>query len=139
VSLTRRVPLRRRKPLRAKGKPRPTKAEGLRIVKAKFGPCVVCLRWARMGRMPETDVMQGGDYHHPKSGNVRRGHRLGFCNCPWHHRGVPSTGWTSARMRSHFGPSLMDGSRLFHTTYGSDDDLIALQDEILGEESDAAA
>jgi hypothetical protein len=39
-------------------------------------------------------------------------------------------------MREHFGPSLMDGSRLFHATYGSDDELIALQSEILG---DAAA
>ena len=34
-------------------------------------------------------------------------------------------------MRAHFGPSLMDGSRLFHDTYGSDDELIALQTDIL--------
>lgn len=26
----------------------------------------------------------------------------------------------------------MDGSRLFHETYGSDDELLALQDELIG-------
>lgn len=93
----------------------------------------MCLRWARMGRMPLADVMPVGDYDHKKSGNLRRGHRFGFCSCKWHHQGYPGEGWTSERMRQHFGPSLMDGSRLFHATYGSDDDLIALQDELLGE------
>jgi hypothetical protein len=111
---------------------KPTKAEAARIVAAKEGPCIPCLVWSRMGHMPEMDVEIGGDYDHKKSGNVRRGHMKGFCNCAWHHRRVPGEGWTHAQMTAHFGPSLMDGSRLFHATYGSDDDLIALQTGQIG-------
>lgn len=81
--------------------------------------------------MPESHVMQGGDYDHKKSGNIRRGHAFGFCACKWHHLGHPGEGWLADQMRLHFGPSLMDGSRLFHDTYGSDDELIELQTEIL--------
>ncbi|UXB21938.1 hypothetical protein K7566_09630 [Stenotrophomonas maltophilia] len=39
----------------------------------------------------------------------------------------PLEGSTFATMRQIYGPSLMDGSRTFHETYGSDDELIANQ------------
>lgn len=109
----------------------PTKEEEARIVAAKFGPCMPCLSWARAGNMPMHDVAIGGDYDHKKSGNIRRGHMFGFCSCKWHHFGHPGEGWTIPQMREHFGPSLMDGSRLFHAAYGGDDELIALQTEVL--------
>lgn len=71
----------------------------------------------------------GGDYHHVKSGNIRRGHAFGFCLCGWHHRGLIPDFYSGAvaDMRAAWGPSLMDGSRLFHSIYGSDDELIELQ------------
>lgn len=116
---------------RGKSTGTPTKAESMRIVEAKLGPCVPCLVWARAGNMPMDHVMQGGEYDHKKSGNVRRGHMFGFNACQWHHRRIPGEGWTFKAMREHFGPSLLDGSKLFAATYGSDDDLIALQTEIL--------
>lgn len=111
---------------------KPTQAEAARIVAAKEGPCIPCLSWSRLGNMPEEDVEIGGDYDHKKSGNVRRGHLAGFCSCGWHHRRIVPYGWTHAEMTKHYGPSLMDGSKLFASVYGSDDELIALQTEILG-------
>lgn len=105
--------------------------ESERIVSSKEGACIPCLVWARAGNMPLTDVMQGGDYDHKKSGNMRRGHMFGFCSCAWHHRRVPGEGWTHAQMTEHFGPSLMDGSRRFRQTYGTDDELIEQQTEII--------
>lgn len=103
-----------------------TKAEAARVTAAK-SCCMPCLVWARAGRMPLADVAVECDYNHAKSGNIRRGHGQGYAGCLWHHRGRVGDGWNHAHMRAHFGPSLMDGSRLFHETYGSDDELIALQ------------
>lgn len=108
-----------------------TPTEAARVVEAKTTACIPCLVWARMGRMPMAHVATCCGYDHSKSGNIRRGHDKGFGSCNWHHQALVDDGWTHAAMREHFGPSLMDGSRLFHDTYGSDDELIALQDEIL--------
>lgn len=110
---------------------KPTKAEEARIVAAKLGVCVPCLVWARNGNMPIEHVAQTGDYDHKKSGNKRRGHMFGYCACKWHHLRHPGDGWTHAKMLAHFGPSLLDGSRLFKAAYGQDDELIALQTELL--------
>ena len=73
----------------------------------------------------------GCDYNHAKSGNIRRGHMQGYALCGYHHRRIPFDGYTHADMRFSFGPSLMDGSRLFHETYGPDDELIELQTKII--------
>ena len=116
---------------------RPMTADELsRIHAAKEMCCIPCYVWARMGRMPMEHVARVSQYDHSKSGNIRRGHGKGFASCLWHHQRrleQPGT-WTHARMRAHFGPSLLDGSRLFHDTYGSDDELIALQDALLAGE-----
>lgn len=146
MTLMRRTPLKpstkpmvRTKPLRAFRKKRRagnkpmTKDELARVMAAKEGPCIPCYVWAHAGNMPETDICRCNEYDHSKSGNLRRGHDKGFASCQWHHRRVPASGWNHAHMRAHFGPSLMDGSRLFHDTYGDDDTLIALQNKLLEE------
>lgn len=127
----------RRKPMKAfRKKRRPgnrpmTVDERARVLAAKEAKCIPCLVWARAGHMPLEDVATCCDYDHAKRGNLRRGHGKGFASCLWHHRGRVGDGWNHARMRAHFGPSLMDGSRLFRETYGDDDTLIAIQDELL--------
>lgn len=109
-----------------------TSTQAARVMAAKVDHvCIPCLVWHRLGHMPREDVATCCDYDHAKSGNLRRGHDHGFASCLWHHRRRIGDGWTFAAMATHFGPSLMDGSRLFRDTYGSDDDLIALQDDIL--------
>ena len=145
--MLRRKPLKPGKPMRSfRKKRRPgnrpmTAEESARVMQAKETVCVPCYVWARNGNMPLSDVARISQYDHSKSGNIRRGHGKGFASCLWHHQGrleQPDC-WTHAAMRAHFGPSLMDGSRLFHETYGSDDELIALQDELLGIPSEEAA
>lgn len=113
-----------------------TRAESALVDAAKQAdqPCVACLVWAEAGNMPLEDVAVCGDWNHAKSGNVRRGHGKGWKGCGWHHRGLVADRWTRTAIRQHFGPSLMDGSRLFHATYGTDDQLIARQRELLGME-----
>lgn len=117
---------------------KPTQAEAARIVACKLGPCVACVIWERHPSAPEgfrvyLDVDGGGDYHHLLSGGRRRGHLFGVCLCPWHHRAVLDWGMTHHEMREHYGPSLAEGSKPFHETFGSDDALLAKQSELLGE------
>lgn len=120
------------------GKPQ-TKEESARIVAAKEGPCICCLILHERGELERDMVVIGCDYNHAKSGNIRRGHRFGFALCRWHHERHPWGEFTHRQMAVIYGVSLKDGSRLFHETYGSDDALIAKQDEILGSDGRAAA
>lgn len=108
---------------------KPTKAEAQRIEDCKNGPCMACVKLYGIGSWW---IISHCDYHHLKSGNIRRGHRYGIGLCGWHHRRIPENGYTIERMTAIWGPSLMDGSRKFHETYGSDDELLALQDELIG-------
>ncbi|HEL4805623.1 TPA: hypothetical protein UN084_001129 [Stenotrophomonas maltophilia] len=107
--------------------PPPTKEEGARIELAKTGPCMACLALLEQQLLEPELVVYGCDYNHAKSGNLRRGHMLGYALCKWHHMRHPLEGNTFATMRQIYGPSLMDGSRTFHETYGSDDELIVNQ------------
>lgn len=104
----------------------PTKAESAWIVAVKEGPCLACYTLAK--------VCPGSDAHHLLSGGRRRGHMATIGLCAWHHRGVPDWGCTASEMRESYGPSLMDGSKLFRDAYGTDDELLALQKRLLGEE-----
>lgn len=113
----------------------PTQAEAARIVACKEGPCIACKVRHEAGHSPNGwSPLYGCDYHHMKSGNIRRGHMEGIGLCAWHHRGVPDFDFTAPEMRRLAGPSLMDGSRLFRDTYGSDDELLAIQNRILAGE-----
>lgn len=99
----------------------------------KVGVCVACFVWEQSEDAPDDFLpIYGCDYHHTKSGNIRRGHLFGFGLCTWHHRGHPPEGHTSRSARIWFGPGLMDGSKRFNGAYGSDDDLIEVQRDILG-------
>lgn len=111
--------------------PAATLAEGARIEDAKVGPCMACLSLVAQGLLQGSLVVYGCDYNHAKSGNKRRGHAFGYALCVWHHRRHPMQGKTFGEMREIYGPSLMDGSRTFHETYGSDDELIEQQTYII--------
>ena len=109
---------------------KPTKAEDARIVACKEGRCIACIiQQEKTGNYCDND---GCDYHHLKSGNIRRGHRFGIGLCGHHHRKIPIAGYRTTEMVCYFGPSLMDGSRAFREAYGSDDELLAMQDKLIG-------
>jgi RecA-dependent nuclease len=109
---------------------RPTKEEAARIVAAKEGACLACYVHSWNGEMPVEYIVFGCDYNHCKSGNIRRGHMFGFALCPWHHRAVPGDDGPRAMLKM-YGPSLAHGSRTFREFYGSDDELIDLQTELI--------
>ncbi len=120
----------------------PTKAELAHMGLCKERVCVICLQrvaagllpaqWAVVGN-PDTPALYYGllQYHHTKSGNIRRGHLAGFAMCEWHHEGIPPQGFDKYTAETRWGPSLKGGSRTFHETYGSDDELIEIQQLIL--------
>lgn len=114
----------------------PTKAEAAYIEAVKSGPCVCCVLWAmkKNGWPLELAVdcaNVGVDFHHLLAGGRRRGHEHGVGLCEWHHRGVSVELIALAIMRKLHGPALSEGSRPFHLAFGSDDDLVAVQKQIL--------
>lgn len=88
--------------------------------------CILCRQRHRF---------QHGDIHHLNlgghAGQKRRGDRFTICLCPWHHRAVPLPGLDLKRTETLCGPSLARSPRLFRETWGSDDDLLYHQDELL--------
>lgn len=72
------------------------------------------------------------EIHHLLSGNKRRGHKYTISLCLWHHRAQLMYGYTKKDLREIYGPSLAEGSKPFHFWFGTDDDLLAEQDRLLG-------
>lgn len=89
----------------------------------KEGPCLCCWMRGLPSVYPEI--------HHLLSGNKRRGHLFTIGLCAYHHRGYPFHGMTAAESEAYAGPSLAHGSKPFHADFGSDDELLALQDRLL--------
>lgn len=106
---------------------KPTKAEAERMARLSAMPCVVCrLRLRPLIQPSPTEV------HHLLSGNKRRGHLFTIPLCGWHHRGIGSQPVTGGDMTCDLhGPSLALRSKKFHETYGSDNELLALTNELL--------
>jgi len=109
------------------GGKRRTKAEQERFDRIKEGPCIACLQRG-------IDLSGQGlvEVHHLLSGGRRIGHMATVGLCAWSHRAVPFWGMTHEEMRDHYGPSLAEGSRPFHAEFGSDAELLEMQNGILG-------
>lgn len=71
-------------------------------------------------------------WHHLK-GKSRHDLTIGLC-C-WHHMAIPFPGWSHKGMRDYYGPSLAEGSKAFHLEFGTDAELLEVQNQILAEES----
>jgi len=111
-----------------KTKPR-NKAEQARFDKMKeAGICMACHQ--RVGMH-----WQHIEIHHLLSGNKRIGHMATVSLCPWHHRGVYQSGHGHDKdsMTQSLGASLANGSKPFRAEFGSDAELLAMQNEMLGE------
>jgi len=68
-----------------------------------------------------------------KHGQKRRGQDEVIGLNPYSHRGVPFNGLSLAQCRELFGPSLAREPRAFRETFGSDDALLAMQNDLLRE------
>lgn len=111
-----------------------TKAEGLHIDACKLRPCVICTLRCSWGVLAPGRVFRYGQFHHFKSGNIRRGHMYGICLCDWHHNGNPPEGVTHEEANRIWGTPLagrFGGSALFHQTYGTQEELLEVQQFLL--------
>lgn len=103
-----------------------TRAEQARFDKMKeMGICMACYQDGVKGR-------QFIQIHHFLCGNKRIGHMATASLCIWHHLGQTPDGVSKEQMQARFGPSLAHGSKPFRARYGSDAELLALQNEFLG-------
>jgi len=68
-----------------------------------------------------------------RAGQKRRGDRYTIGLTPWYHDGIVPLGETKASMTRRFGPSLKYQSKAFRERFGSDDELLAYQDQLIEE------
>lgn len=102
----------------------PTKTESMWIGATKRNGCLCCIS---MGYAHDRDGYMV-EAHHLLEGGIRRGHFYTVGLCMWHHRArVYVSGWTHETHRRMLGPSLDEGSDIFHARFGLDDDLLRAQ------------
>jgi hypothetical protein len=105
-----------------------TKAEQARFDAIKSGGCMACIqRGIDMAGQGLVEV------HHLLSGGRRIGHMATVGLCCWHHRASLFLGHDHKAMRDHYGPSLAEGSKPFHSEFGGDALLLDMQNQLLGE------
>lgn len=87
-------------------------------------PCICCEKQQCSQPWPTEE-------HHLLSGGRRRGDEYSIPACQWHHRAKTLPAIPLQTMTRLYGPSLAQGSKLFHERYGSDDELLAETNEKL--------
>jgi len=111
----------------SKAKP-PTKAQRQRMDRIAELGCVAC-------RMKLGHRGFDATCHHQTEYARRKGHAATVGLCPWHHFGqVPEGCRDRAQATRDLGPSLAGpegGSRPFRERFGSDDELLRYQNELL--------
>lgn len=106
---------------------KPTKAEQSRFDRMKeMGICIACQL-----RGVQPDYPQHIEIHHLLSGGRRIGHMATVSLCQWHHRAVLPWGWGDAEALEELGPSLAKGSKPFRAAFGSDAELLTIQNSLL--------
>jgi hypothetical protein len=103
-----------------------TTADAERFVAIKSLGCICCVKLGLPMQCGPTEA------HHLLSGGRRRGHSQSVPLGRWHHRGIPWQTLNSRQMTEQFGPSLARGSKPFHEAFGTDDELLAEVERLLG-------
>lgn len=101
-----------------------TLADEARRRKIHAGNCMACEQ--RGIDLTNTGYVQ---WHH-LAGKKRHDLTIGLCL--WHHQGRPIDSHTHAYCREVYGPSLAEGSKPFHAEFGSNDDLLRMQNRLIG-------
>ena len=99
-----------------------TKAERARLSRLKEMPCIACGR-------------HGVDVHHIVDKGYRKhsgGHMATIPLCPWCHRGEQDELMTVADMAQFYGPSMKRTKRAFVQRYGTERELLAKVNELIG-------
>lgn len=107
----------------------PTKEEQAHIDLVKRLGCLCC--WL-MGYKHDVEDGPLVEAHHLLSGGIRRGHLFIIGLCAWHHRAQWYVfRWSLQKHRDTLGPSLAEGSEPFHEAFGSDEELLDFQREMI--------
>lgn len=110
---------------------KPTKAEQARFNRMKDdADCMACRQRGLKSNFIEI--------HHHLSGGRRIGHHATVSLCLWHHRGEPLREYgynTRKATREVYGPSVADGSKLFEPVFGTDAEMLAMQNAVLAGEA----
>lgn len=89
----------------------------------EFG-CVACHMEGHPGVVPEIQ-------HLTTCGRtISQDHTIALC--PWHHRGEPFPIPSKKLAAKLMGPSLAVSARDFHARYGSDEELLTMQNDLIG-------
>lgn len=67
------------------------------------------------------------------AGQLRMGDEYTIGLSPWHHRGVPVNGMSSAQCKQILGPSMAHEPVRFREVFGTDQELLAEQDRLIAE------
>ena len=128
-----RTPLNRSKPLRSnRSTGKATAAQVKRWDRMRGIGCVAC----RLNRYEDfRPTGMGLEIHHLISGGRRRGHDETVCLCHYHHQAkfLPADHKSYLQAAAIYGPSLEREPRVFAERYGTDDDLLAIQNELVGD------
>lgn len=103
----------------------PTKAQSERMEKLREFGCVAC---HLNGEREKVEA----EIHHFLSGNRRIGHDASVPLCPWHHRAAPWFAMTITECLDAYGPSWHQHRRAFRERYGSDTELLAMTNDLIG-------
>ena len=100
-----------------------TKADEARRTAIHAGHCMACVQL-------KIDMRGSGyvQWHHTAG---KKHHDLTCGLCQWHHMGRPMFDHSLADLRVMFGPSLAEGSKPFHRTFGSNAELLDMQNDYL--------
>lgn len=114
-----------------------TPAQADRRERARELGCICC--WLNVDRGLFRATGMAVEIDHDNLGGIagapRKGHDFTTPKCAWHHRAICRPGFTSTHMLLAFGPSLAKGSKTFRALYGTDAELLALTNRLLGEKA----
>lgn len=125
----------RSKGMRGRGKStgRPTTKDVLRWSAMREIGCIACIVNSWFGHDGFWKCPMNIEMHHLLSGGRRIGHQATVALCHWHHQAKrfpdPARGYKE--QATLYGPSLEREPRLFHEIYGSDEEILAMQNELL--------
>lgn len=101
-------------------------ARARRFIRMTDIGCIVCLK---------VGFHLPGEIHHlnvgGRAGHQRRGDEFTICLCPWHHRAIPVSGFDKFDCEDILGPSLALQPNLFRESFGSDDELLKEQNNLI--------
>lgn len=135
--MNRKTPMKRSR-IKFKPRPRATPEELAHLEAVKAAGCVV--EWKNYMKINSVPLwvavrnrgsVKRCEAHHTKDGDRRRGHFFTFGLTTWRHRGICNEGMGVAAMTATYGVSLFHDAREFHKQYGSDDENLAFEAELL--------